>query len=94
MKICVIIIHKSTFITEDSDEEEAPRRKRQRAEKAAAGELGDEEVSGLPEAWVEPFVMSHYFVETLVVKSSIYITVNINHAAHDLETDELFWVSS
>ncbi|XP_033608678.1 DNA replication licensing factor Mcm2 isoform X2 [Cryptotermes secundus] len=32
------------LIYEDSDEEEAPRRKRQRAEKAAAGELGDEEM--------------------------------------------------
>jgi hypothetical protein len=63
VKICVIIIHKSTYITEDSDEEEAPRRKRQRAEKAAAGELDDEEVSsflcGLSEAWVESFVIPH-----------------------------------
>ncbi|GFG36925.1 hypothetical protein Cfor_05367 [Coptotermes formosanus] len=32
------------LIYEDSDEEEAPRRKRQRAEKAAAGELDEEEM--------------------------------------------------
>lgn len=43
--IIVCITHKPAYIAEDSDEEEAPRRKRQRAEKAAAGELDEEEVS-------------------------------------------------
>jgi hypothetical protein len=61
-EIRLVIIHKSAYITEDSDEEEAPRRKRQRAEKAAAGELDEEEVS-LTLLWiaadaiVEPFVL-------------------------------------
>lgn len=76
---CIVVspTHKSAYFAEDSDEEEAPRRKRQMAEKAAAGELDEEEVSSVFVDHISGLGPIFCLVRSPVIKYFIDIAANV-----------------